>query len=71
MPRISAIAGGNPFQPFSLPGAAPDQGAALSEKIRETEMDQSGSLGIIGLTEKEIDERVCLVPVLPLEIFQG
>ncbi|KAF8068670.1 kinesin-like protein [Lyophyllum atratum] len=55
VPRASI--NGNGYQSFALPGA----GAArrgFSEKLKEEDThDRSGSLGI-GLTEKEIDERI-------------
>ncbi|KAF5375666.1 hypothetical protein D9615_009354 [Tricholomella constricta] len=54
VPRVS-MAGG--YQPFVLPGAGAAR-RAFSEKIKEEDTsDRSGSLGI-GLTEKEIDERI-------------
>jgi kinesin family protein 22 len=52
-PRVS-MAGG--YQPFALPGGR-RRGFGDKEKIRESDEDRSGSFGI-GLTEKEIDERV-------------
>lgn len=47
-------AGGAGYQPFVLPTAGRK---GFSEKIKEEDVDRSGNLGI-GLTEKEIDERV-------------
>ncbi|GLB45200.1 putative TRAFAC class myosin-kinesin ATPase superfamily, kinesin family protein [Lyophyllum shimeji] len=55
VPRVS-MAG---YQPFALPGAVAGAGRnGPREKIKEEDMhDRSGSLGL-GLTEKEIDERI-------------
>jgi len=61
VPRISAVGGGNGFQPFVVPGAIADGKGVVCEKNREPETDRSGSLGV-GLTEKEIDERVGFLP---------
>ncbi|KAF9553564.1 kinesin-domain-containing protein [Agrocybe pediades] len=56
--RISSIGGPNAYQPFGLPIAASSRRLpSISEKVQESESDRSGSLGI-GLTEKEIDERI-------------
>ncbi|KAF9458221.1 P-loop containing nucleoside triphosphate hydrolase protein [Collybia nuda] len=55
VPRVSAH-GGNGYQPFALPGAAVGR-RGFSEKIPESEVDRSGSIGV-GLTEKDIDERI-------------
>lgn len=55
VPRVSNY-GGNGYQPFALPSAVVGR-RGFSEKIPESEVDRSGSIGI-GLTEKEIDERV-------------
>lgn len=65
LPRVSVAYG---YQPFALPGGG--RRIALDkekEKIRESDGDRSGSIGV-GLTEKEIDERVgssSLVPFNP------
>jgi kinesin family protein 22 len=53
VPRVSMACG---YQPFALPGGR-RRGFSEKEKIRESDEDRSGSFGI-GLTEKEIDERV-------------
>ena len=52
VPRASGVYG---YQPFSLLGGG--RRPKEMEKVRESDGDQSGTLGI-GLTEKEIDERV-------------
>jgi len=55
--RVSVVYG---YQPFALPGGGrrvASEREREREKIRESDEDRSGSLGM-GLTEKEIDERV-------------
>ena len=57
--RMSTMGGVNAYQPFGLPIAAASRRLpGINEKVQESESDRSGSLGF-GLTEKEIDERVC------------
>ncbi|RDB30648.1 Kinesin-like protein KIF22 [Hypsizygus marmoreus] len=58
VPRVSSYgAGGNGYQPFALPGGAAGR-RVFNEKIKEEDSgDRSGSLGL-GMTEKEIDERI-------------
>ena len=51
------LSGGNLYQSFGLPGAAPTRRNVINEKPSEGEGDGSGTMGI-GMTEKEIDERV-------------
>uniref|UniRef100_A0A8H8CJ53 Kinesin-like protein n=1 Tax=Psilocybe cubensis TaxID=181762 RepID=A0A8H8CJ53_PSICU len=59
--RISSIGGGHGYQSFGLAGAAAAgrRQTGMFEKIREEDhsYDRSGSVGI-GMTEKEIDERI-------------
>jgi kinesin family protein 22 len=60
VPKLSRVSGAYGYQPFALPGGG--RRAAVEkdrdkEKIREPDGDRSGSVGV-GLTEKEIDERV-------------
>ncbi|PPQ86673.1 hypothetical protein CVT25_006748 [Psilocybe cyanescens] len=58
--RTSSIGGGNGYQSFGLAGAAAGRRqTGMFEKIREEDhsYDRSGSVGI-GMTEKEIDERI-------------
>lgn len=64
VPRVSNY-GGNGYQPFALPSAVVGR-RGFSEKIPESEVevDRSGSIGI-GLTEKEIDERVSAFHIPP------
>jgi kinesin family protein 22 len=50
------LSGGNLYQSFGLPGAAPVRRNVINEKPSEGEGDRSG-MGF-GMTEKEIDERV-------------
>jgi len=58
---MSLIAPGNGYQPFTIPASM--AGKPLNEKTAEG--DQSGGAGV-GLTEKEIDERVrSLLPLWP------
>ena len=64
VPRVSMLSGGNLYQSFGLPGAAPTRRNVINEKPSEGEGDGSGTMGI-GMTEKEIDERVIsLVSIL-------
>lgn len=51
------LSGGNLYQSFGLPGAAPIRRNVINEKPSESEGDSSGGMGF-GMTEKEIDERV-------------
>lgn len=54
--RVSGYGVGNAYQPFAFPGRS---SFGINEKI-QAESDRSGNLGI-GLSEKEIDERVRFV----------
>ncbi|KAG5641661.1 hypothetical protein DXG03_004527 [Asterophora parasitica] len=55
--RVPRVSMGGGHQPFALPSAAAAPRKGFSEKIKEEFSDRSGTLGI-GLTEKEIDERI-------------